>query len=219
MISRAFIAVICALGLASSAHAQAVAVAEVSGLVSDQSGSAIPGAEVLATETDKHTVHRTVTDSLGQYVLPNLPVGPYALEVKANGFKDYVQTGLDLQVGNNIRMNVSLQVGSISERVEVQANASLVETKENSISNVVDQQRINDLPLNSRQATQLILTLGAASYGDSGDTGSKTFYSSTRISVAGGHCCGPTTPCRPYAAMLFVYTFGTPASCGPYVML
>ncbi|HEV8042916.1 MAG TPA: carboxypeptidase-like regulatory domain-containing protein [Bryobacteraceae bacterium] len=186
MISRGFIAIIYALGLASSAHAQAVAVAEVSGMVSDQSGSAIPGAEVLATETDKHTVHRTVTDSLGQYVLPNLPVGPYTLEVKANGFKDYVETGLDLQVGNNIRMNVSLQVGSISERVEVQANASLVETKENSISNVVDQQRINDLPLNSRQATQLILTLGAASYGDSGDTGSKTFYSSTRISVAGG---------------------------------
>ena len=51
---------------------------------------------------------------------------------------------------------------------------------------VIDQQRINELPLNGRQATQLILSLGAASYGDAGDTGSKTFYSSTRISVAGG---------------------------------
>ena len=59
-------------------------------------------------------------------------------------------------------------------------------TKENSVSSVVDQQRINDLPLDGRQATQLILTLGAASYGDAGDTGSKTFWSSTRISVAGG---------------------------------
>jgi hypothetical protein len=70
--------------------------------------------------------------------------------------------------------------------VEVSATASMVETKENSISSVVDQRGINDLPLNGRQATQLILTLGAASYGDAGDTGSKTFFSSTRISVAGG---------------------------------
>src|SRR6185295_8653915 len=60
------------------------------------------------------------------------------------------------------------------------------ETKENSISHVIDRQRINELPLNGRQATQSIITLGAASYGDPGDTGSKTFYSSTRISVAGG---------------------------------
>jgi hypothetical protein len=54
------------------------------------------------------------------------------------------------------------------------------------VASVIDTQRINDLPLNGRQATQLILTLGAAAYADSGDTGSKTFYSSTRISVAGG---------------------------------
>jgi hypothetical protein len=91
-----------------------------------------------------------------------------------------------LEVGNNIQVNVAMQVGSVNETVEVKANASLVETKENSVSSVVDQQRINDLPLDGRQATQLILTLGAAAYGDSGDTGSKTFWSSTRISVAGG---------------------------------
>ena len=79
-----------------------------------------------------------------------------------------------------------MEVGTVNETVEVQANTNLVETKENSISSVVDQTRINELPLDGRQATQLILTLGAASYGDAGDTGSKTFWSSTRISVAGG---------------------------------
>src|SRR6202051_3754345 len=178
--------IICWLGLPNLAPAQAVAIAQVSGSVTDQSGSAIPTAQVQMVETDKQSNHSTVTDAQGQYVLPALPVGPYRLEVSANGFKNYAQTGIVLQVNNNVQINVAMQVGSLSEKVEVSATASMVETKENSISSVVDQRGINDLPLNGRQATQLILTLGAASYGDSGDTGSKTFFSSTRISVAGG---------------------------------
>jgi len=178
--------IICWLALPNPAHAQAVAIAQVSGSVTDQSGSAIPNAQVRMLETDKQSLHTTVTDAQGQYVLPGLPIGPYRLEVQASGFKDYLQSGIVLQVNNNVQINVTMQVGSISEKVEVSATANMVETKENSISNVIDQQRISELPLNGRQATQLILTLGAAAYGDGGDTGSKTFYSSTRISVAGG---------------------------------
>src|SRR5690349_14316325 len=181
---------ICCLTLPKLARAQAVAIAQVSGNVTDQSGSAIPNAQVTMTETDKQAVHTAITNPQGQYVLPSLPVGPYRLEVSANGFKNYVQTGIELQVNQNIQVNVSMQVGAISEKVEVSATASMVETKENSISSVIDQQRISELPLNGRQATQLILTLGAAAYGDGGDTGSKTFYSSTRISVAGGQSNG-----------------------------
>ena len=180
----ALILILTALSL--PAWPQAVAVAEVSGAITDSSGGAVPAAQVIMTATDKQQVRTTFTDGSGHYVLTALPVGPYKLEVKANGFKDYVQTGLVLQVNNNIQVNVTMEVGSVSERVEVNAAASMVETKENSISHVIDQQRINELPLNGRQATQLIMSLGAASYGDSGDTGSKTFFSSTRISVAGG---------------------------------
>ena len=69
-----------------------MAIAEVSGTVTDPSGSAVVGAQVQMTETDKHTVRSTVTDALGKYTLPNLPVGPYQLEVRANGFKEYVQS-------------------------------------------------------------------------------------------------------------------------------
>jgi hypothetical protein len=170
--------------------AQAVAVAQVTGSVADSSGAAIAGAQVTMTETDKQLSRSTTTDANGSYVLPNLPVGPYSLEVKANGFKDYVQTGIVLVVNNNIQLNATLELGSITERVEVAAAAGMVETKENSVSVVIDQQGINDLPLNGRQATQLILSLGASAYGDSGDTGSKTFYSATRISVAGGQSNG-----------------------------
>ena len=82
--------------------------------------------------------------------------------MKTPGFKDYVQTGIELVVNNNIQINAAMQVGAASEKVEVSATASMVETKENSISSLVDQQRINELPLNGRQVTQLIYTVGAA---------------------------------------------------------
>ena len=137
------------------------------------------------TEIAKGLIRTTITNSEGGYAFPNLPVGPYRLEVKSPGFKDHIQNGLVLQVGNNIQINVAMEVGSLSERVEVTGVTSLVETKENSISVVIDSQRINELPLNGRQATQLIMSLGAAAYGDSGDTGSKTFYSSTGYPAGG----------------------------------
>jgi hypothetical protein len=156
----------------------------------DPTGKAIVGAQVTMTDTEKGQVRTAVSDSAGSYTLPSLPVGPYRLEVKASGFKDYVQSGLVLQVGNNIQINVAMQVGSVSERVEVNAATNQVETRENSISVVIDSQRISELPLNGRQATQLIMSLGASAYGDAGDTGSKTFFSSTRISVAGGQSNG-----------------------------
>src|SRR5437867_11110842 len=87
------------LGLPSVARGQAVAVAQVSGMVTDQSGSAVAATQILITQTDKQLQRATVSDSVGRYVLPNLPVGPYKLEAKAAGFKDYVQPGILLQVG------------------------------------------------------------------------------------------------------------------------
>jgi len=105
--------------------AQTTAVAEVSGAVTDATGAAVAGAQVTMTETDKDSLHSTTTDSNGRYVLANLPVGPYRLEVKVSGFKDYIQSGIVLVVNNNIQINVPMQVGSISEKVEVTAATSL----------------------------------------------------------------------------------------------
>jgi len=111
------------LSLPPAAWSQAVAIAEVSGTVSDPTGGALPMAQVTMTETTKHLARTTVADSSGHYLLTNLPVGPYKLEVAANGFKNYVQSGIVLQVNNNIQINVTMQVGSITERVEVSATA------------------------------------------------------------------------------------------------
>ncbi len=182
---------------ASALFGQAVAIGSVSGAVTDQSGSAVPGAAVKATETLKGTVHTAVTNAEGRYNLTNLPVGPYRLEAQAKGFKDYVQTGIVLQVAENLTQNIALQVGALTETVEVQAGASMVETKDSSISQVVAEQRIVDLPLNGRNPASLLVLSGIATSDmnlNGGDlTGSKNIQGSNgsgQYSVAGGAANG-----------------------------
>ena len=98
---------------ASAIFGQAVAIGSVSGTVSDQSGSYVPGATVNMTETDKGTVHTVTTTSEGRYTFNNLPTGPYRLDAQAKGFKNYVQTGIVLQVAENLTQNIALQVGRV----------------------------------------------------------------------------------------------------------
>src|SRR5947208_6423371 len=108
--------------------AQAVAIAEIGGTVTDPSGAPIAGAQVRITEMEKQQVRTTVSDAQGRYTLPNLPVGPYRLEVTGQGFKSYVQNGIVLQVGNSVTINVPMQLGSLTESVQVEASAGMVET-------------------------------------------------------------------------------------------
>src|ERR1700704_2182472 len=90
------------------AYGQAVANAEIHGSVTDPSGAVIPGAMVRAVQTDTGQNLRTVTGSDGSYVLTSLPVGPYRLEVNSPAFSTYIQSGITLQVGNNVQINVAL---------------------------------------------------------------------------------------------------------------
>src|ERR1039457_3811135 len=183
---------------ASAIFGQAVAIGSVSGTVSDQSGSSVPKATVKMTQNDSGTVHTRHTDSEGHYTFNDLPVGPYRLEVSANGFKGYAQTGIILQVAENITQNVALQVGALTETVEVQAGASMVETRDSSISAVIQQQQIVDLPLNGRNLASLLTISGVATSDmnlNGGDlTGSKNIQGpsggSVQVSVAGGAANG-----------------------------
>ena len=171
--------------------AQQVNVAQVSGRVTDGTGAAVAGAAVKMLETQRNIGHMATTDEQGQYLLPGLPVGSYQLEVKKDGFKTYSQTGILLHVDDHVTLNAVLVVGSLSETVEVKAAAALIQTENASVSNVVDSQRISELPLNGRYVTQLVLISGASMSAPGGDeTGSKNFYSSVTISVAGGQANG-----------------------------
>ncbi len=173
------------------AYPQAVSIASASGTVIDPTGSAVVNAQVRMTETDKQSVRTSTTDEQGRYDLPNLPVGPYRLEISAPGFKAYSQTGIVLQVGNSVTFNVTMQLGAVSDTVEVTGSAGMVETRDTSISQVIEEKRIVDLPLNGRQPTQLVLLAGAALTAPGGGmVGTKNYFSSTTISVAGGQANG-----------------------------
>ena len=119
----------------------AQATAQINGVVQDSSGAVLPGVEITATQTQTGVSRMTVSNETGLYTLPNLPLGPYKLEASLPGFRAFAQSGLVLQVGDNLRINVTLQVGQVSEQVEVQANAALVETRNVSVGQVMETQR------------------------------------------------------------------------------
>lgn len=172
---------------ATGTLAQEVNIAQAAGQVTDNSGAVIAGATVRMIETQRGIVHSTETDSSGHYILPSLPVGPYRLEAQKESFKTYAQGGIELQVSDHVTLNVVLQAGAVSQVVEVNAGTTAIQTENASVSNVIESKPISELPLNGRYATQLVLTSGASMAAPGGDeTGSKSFYSSVVISVAGG---------------------------------
>src|SRR5215471_9588806 len=176
------------LCLLNSAPAAAQATAQISGIVKDSSGAVLPGVEITATQTETGIARTTVTNETGFYVLPSLPLGPYKVEAALAGFRTFVQTGIVLQVNSNPVVDVALQVGQVSEIVEVQGNAAQVETRSSGVGAVVETQRILELPLNGRDTTQLITLSGAAVQGAaSPGFDMRTGY---RFAVAGGSDSG-----------------------------
>src|SRR4029079_19752239 len=124
--------------VASGVDLRAQATAQISGTVKDQSGAVLPGVEVTVTPTGTTASPTAVTNETGSYVLSNLPIGPYRLEAGLPGFRTYIQNGIILQVNGNAVVNATLEVGQVSETVEVQANAALVETRNTGIGQVID---------------------------------------------------------------------------------
>jgi hypothetical protein len=161
--------------------------AQLSGTVKDQSGGVLPGVEVSVTQTATGAKRTAISEETGSYVFPNLPIGPYMLEASLPGFKTYVQSGIVLQVGTNPEINLILQIGQVAEQIEVQADAALVETRSTGIGRMIDNQRVLELPLNGRQATELIFLAGVATQitDNSLNSGVRN-YPTTVISVAGG---------------------------------
>ena len=169
--------------LPTSAWAQATA--QLSGTVKDSSGAVLPGVTVMVTQTDTGFSRTVVTETSGSYVAPNLPTGPYKLEATLQGFRTYAQTGIVLQVNANPTINITLAVGDVAETISVEGAAPLVDVRSAGISEVVDNQRIVELPLQGRQVTNLIILAGAAV--NTGDvSGQRNRSDAVAISVAGG---------------------------------
>src|SRR5262245_37464110 len=158
--------------------------AQISGTAKDQSGAVLPGVEIRATQAETGIARTTVTNETGSYVLPNLPIGPYKLEGSLPGFRTYAQTGIVLQVQSSPVINVTLEVGQITETLEVEANAVLVETRSTSVGQVVENTRILELPLNGRKAVELIALAGAAAPAPAADAQARDPTNKVAYSVA-----------------------------------
>lgn len=136
----------------------------ISGTVTDQSGAVIPGAEVQAVNTATNATFTTTSNENGLYVAPGLAVGAYEVSAESAGFKRAVLSGITLQVNQNAQINLVLEVGQVTEVVEVTAEAPLVDTGGATLGTVIERKSVTDLPLNGRQALALtLLTAGVVS--------------------------------------------------------
>jgi hypothetical protein len=145
----AFVALSC-----TSLSAQQIT-GNIRGAVTDPSGAVMRGATVTARQTETGLSRSTTTDRNGNYVLLELPVGHYRLQVAAKGFEEYVQDGITLNVNETASVSPRLAVGSEKEQVLVSADAELIEPTVTSMGKVVEQRELENLPLNGRNFSQL----------------------------------------------------------------
>ena len=185
--SRSLALLLVSVLTASPAFAQAVSTASISGTVRDESGAILPGVTVTATQTATGLTRTVVSDDAGGYTLQSLPVGPYRLEFTLAGFRTFVQTGITLQVNTNPTVNATLSLGELSETVQVEASAALIETRNPGLGQLMENEQVVELPLNGRQTLDLVYLTGMATpSGTLGGARGTTFGAPQTISVAGG---------------------------------
>ena len=140
----------------------------VNGTVTDQSGAVIPGVQVSATNVDTGVQYPGVTNSVGIYQIRGLSIGHYSLRFEKSGFKRLDSTGLNLEVGQVVAINVKLEVGSPSEEVTVTSAAPLLENETSSIGTTMDARALADLPLDfggGRDIFNFVYSNVATTYG------------------------------------------------------
>jgi hypothetical protein len=156
----------------SPALAQQAGTAGIYGSVVDAQGGAIPGAKVTLTHTERNQERVASANAVGQFVFPLIPIGTYKIRVEYQGFKAFEQTGIVLQVNDNRKIDVALEIGDITTRVQVEAAGATVETNNATIRNVVDGKRVLELPLNGRNVLELGLLVPGVISAGGGITGS-----------------------------------------------
>src|SRR5262245_58721251 len=147
----------------TAASALASPTGSITGLIKDQSGAAISGAQITLVRTDTNTRLIARTDANGSYQFPQLPPANYSLTVEATGFKKTTVGTVVVQVDQITRVDLALEVGAVTEVIEVQGATPILENDKNTLSSVVDSRVITNMPLNARQFLDLaLLTPGVA---------------------------------------------------------
>lgn len=148
------------LVLVASANAQVdVASATLRGSITDQAGAFVPGATVTAISTERGVSKTTVSDASGNYQIPLLQPGRYALKIEAQGFSSFYTNDLTMTVGQLLVFDAKLEVGAVSTQVQVSSDVGLVETERTQQANTIEQRQIAALPNISRSFTEYVFTL------------------------------------------------------------
>jgi len=132
---------------------------QLTGRITDPTDAVVPGADVTVTNEDTGIRRETRSNELGYYVVPLLQPGRYAVTVQKQGLRPIRRSGITLEVDQAARVDFVMEVGTVSETVQVTANVAAVDTQSATLKEVVEERRIRELPLNGRDATQLILLL------------------------------------------------------------
>src|SRR5437879_390643 len=158
---RIFSLTICFMFLLAAVCQAQLYTGSVTGVVQDPTGAVIPSASVVLTDMDKGLTYNATTDAAGRYVLRSLPPSKYNIRVEASGFRPEVQNGIVISVNQNLTLNLSLQVGTTNEVIEVTAQAPALSTEDAVTGQNLNRTFINDLPLVGRSVFDLaMLTQG-----------------------------------------------------------
>lgn len=178
---RMLAGVVFAVLLATGAQAQN---ATLTGTVADESGAMMPGVEITVKNTETGIARSTTSDAQGRWNIPSLNPGTYDITSTLTGFDTLVRQGVTLTVGQIVNLPLSMKVGSVSEQVTVTGEAPLVDVSTSNVSGVVEERRIQELPLNGRDFSQLALVQPAAVSVRFSDQGASKGFG-TRVALAG----------------------------------
>src|SRR6266571_4510342 len=162
----------------------------IAGVVQDSSGAVIPGVSVTVKNLDTGITRTITTDEGGRYTVPDLSLGNYEVEARLPGFQTEVRSGITLTLGRSAVVNFALKVGQLSDKVTITGEAPLVELNTATLSSLVDERTIRDLPLNGRSYDKLALLQPGTVIMGAGQAAAFDYGTGQRFSVTGS---------RPYA--------------------
>lgn len=160
-------------------------VALLNGTVRDPSGDVVVGAAITVKDVDTNRTYTATTNTSGFYVVPSLPPGRYQLKITYAGFAPYVQTGIPLTVGQTATQDVSLKIAAKGEQVEVTTEVPPIEPTRTEISQVIDTEQVESLPISGRLFTDFALLTPGVTTGRTSLQSTITEFEVTRVSFAG----------------------------------
>ena len=159
--------------------------AEIAGTVKDGTGAVLPGVTLTITHAASGQARQQATDDRGNYAVPSLPLGEYSIRAELANFKTQIRQGIVLEVGDRARVDLVMEVGDIAEQITVVGSVPLLRTTNAEVSEVIDNQRLVDLPLNGRQMVQLTLLSDNVFLTPVGTRGAALAQTGRQVVVAG----------------------------------